>query len=292
MKNSFLLSILLFICFFVNGQNKKQQIELLTFRIDSINSILNSERLLAQQKISELSSTVQVLNKKIDGLTSELSLLNQQNKANISSIKNSEEKISILNKLIDLKNDTIKQLKTPPSLKKKMLTSLIGEHNLISISALAGMNTLLDYNIQKGKWIAKGSSLNQGIREGFDIRLNQDEISKLTSFKIIVNEDLSVNVSCKNKIYFSIPFDDAGMLFDIDLTNDYSMLPSNIEAKTTFLEEKLFLFATDKIQEAISTELSMNDLYINNAVYLSYDTKKKTFELTFFNGDNSSFEFK
>lgn len=292
MKNYLFLLILLFTCFFVRAQNKKHQIELLTFRIDSINSILNSERLQTQQKTIELSSTIQLLNNKIDGLTSELSFLNQQNKACINSIKVSEEKNSFLTKQIELKNDTIKLLKTPPSMKKRMLTSLIGEHKLISISALAGMNTLLDYYIQKGKWIAKGSSLNQGTREGFDIRLNQDELSKLTSFKIIVNEDLSVSVSCKNKIYFSIPYDDAGMLFDIDLSNEYSMLPSNIEAKTTFLEEKLFLFATDKIQESISTELSMNDLYISNSVYLLYDTKKKTFELTFFNGDNSSFEFK
>ncbi len=52
------------------------------------------------------------------------------------------------------------------SRKKSTLINLIGEHKLSSISGFMGANTMVDYSVENGKWIASGSSNSGGMREG------------------------------------------------------------------------------------------------------------------------------
>lgn len=292
MQKTVLLFVSLFVCSLVFAQNKKQQIEVLTLRIDSISAVLHTERAVSDLKITELTTTVDSLNKRVADLNKELTAAQQEMKVTTNKLNDAKAIISDLEKVLSLKNDTIKQLKAPPSLKRKTLTSLVGTHHLKSISASAGANTLLDFYKENGKWIADGSSIHEGTREGFDIELIQDDYDKLASYTITVQADLTVVIACKNKPYFTIPFNDNGMLFDLNTANDYLMLPPNLSETTTFQADKLFLFATDKITEAVSSELTVNEMYIGNAAYLFYDNKEKTFELFFFNGDPTSFVFR
>jgi hypothetical protein len=284
-----LLFLLVFAAVF--GQNKKQQLETLTARYDSITTVLATERATSARSINELSTSVEQLTKQLETLTADIARLNADKRANQLKINALTEQISLLNTKLQLKNDTIKQLKAPPSLKRKTLTSLVGTHPLMAISASAGANTLLDFYKENGKWVADGSSIHQAQREGFDIELIQDDYDKLASYTITVQTDLTVVISCKNKPYFTIPFNDNGILFDINTANDYLMLPPKLSETTTFQADKLYLFATDKITEAVSSELTVNEMFIGNAAYLFFDSKEKTFELFFFNGDPTSFVF-
>ena len=285
----FLLFLLTFAAVF--GQNKKQQLETLTARYDSLTTVLATERATSARSINELTASVEQLTKQLESLTADIARLNADKRANQLKLNNATEQLALLTAQLMLKNDTISQLKAPPSLKRKTLTNLIGAHPLTAISAASGANTLLDFYQKNGKWVADGSSIHQAQREGFDIELIQDDYDKLASYTITVQADLTVVIACKNKPYFTIPFNDNGMLFDLNTANDYLMLPPNLSETTTFQADKLFLFATDKITEAVSSELTVNEMYIGNAAYLFYDSKEKTFELFFFNGDPTSFLF-
>ena len=75
-------------------------------------------------------------------------------------------------------------LKKELSRKKSTLMNLIGEHKLSSISGFMGANTMVDYSIKNGKWIASGSSNSGGIREGSDIELSMHDLNKLKTMKI------------------------------------------------------------------------------------------------------------
>ena len=286
----FLLFLLTFAAVF--GQNKKQQLETLTARYDSLTTVLATERATSARSINELTASVEQLTKQLESLTADIARLNADKRANQLKLNNATEQLALLTAQLMLKNDTISQLKAPPSLKRKTLTNLIGAHPLTAISAASGANTLLDFYQKNGKWVADGSSIHQAQREGFDIELIQDDYDKLASYTITVQADLTVVIACKNKPYFTIPFNDNGMLFDLNTANDYLMLPPNLSETTTFQADKLFLFATDKITEAVSSELTVNEMYIGNAAYLFYDSKEKTFELFFFNGDPTSFLFR
>ena len=292
MQKTVLLFVSLFVCSLVFAQNKKQQIEVLTLRIDSISAVLQAERAVSDLKITELTTTVDSLNKRVADLNKELATAKQQELVTTQQLSAATTRNAEFEKVLALKNDTIKQLKAPPSLKRKTLTSLVGTHPLMAISASAGANTLLDFYKENGKWTADGSSLHQAQREGFDIELIQDDYDKLASYTITVQADLTVVIACKNKHYFTIPFNDNGIFFDLNTANDYLMLPPNLSETTTFQADKLFLFATDKITEAVSSELTVNEMFIGNAAYLFYDSKEKTFELFFFNGDPTSFVFR
>ncbi len=292
MQKTVLLFVSLFVCSLVFAQNKKQQIEVLTLRIDSISAVLQAERAVSDLKITELTTTVDSLNKRLADLNKELAAAKQQQLVTTQQLSAATKRNAEFEKVLALKNDTIKQLKAPPSLKRKTLTSLVGTHPLMAISASAGANTLLDFYKENGKWTADGSSLHQAQREGFDIELIQDDYDKLASYTITVQADLTVVIACKNKHYFTIPFNDNGIFFDLNTANDYLMLPPNLSETTTFQADKLFLFATDKITEAVSSELTVNEMFIGNAAYLFYDSKEKTFELFFFNGDPTSFVFR
>lgn len=284
-----LLFLLTFAAVF--GQNKKQQLETLTARYDSLTAVLVTERTTSTRSINELTASVEQLTKQQESLTADIARLNADKRANQLKLNNATEQLALLTAQLMLKNDTISQLKAPPSLKRKLLTSLVGTHQLSAISASSGANTLLDFYKENGKWKADGSSIHEGTREGFDIELIQDDYDKLASYAITVQADLTVVISCKNKPYFTIPFNDNGMLFDLNTANDYLILPPNLSETTTFQADKLFLFATDKIAEAVSSELTVNEMYIGNAAYFLYDSKEKTFELFFFNGDPTSFVF-
>lgn len=275
----------------VFSQNKKQQLEALTARYDSLTAVLVTERATSTRSINALTTSVEQLTTQIESLTAEIARLNSDKRANQLKLNTATEQLALLTAQLMQKNDTIKQLKAPPSLKRKLLTSLVGKHQLSAISASSGANTLLDFYKENGKWKADGSSIHEGTREGFDIELIQDDYDKLASYAITVQADLTVVISCKNKPYFTIPFNDNGMLFDLNTANDYLILPPNLSEITTFQADKLFLFATDKIAEAVSSELTVNEMYIGNAAYFLYDSKEKTFELFFFNGDPTSFVF-
>ena len=97
------------------------------------------------------------------------------------------------------------------SQKKSTLIKLKGEHKLSSISGFMGVNTMLDYYIENGKWIASGSSNSGGMREGYDIELSKEDLKKLQSMKIFVSDDLSISLICDNKEYFKSPFQEDEM---------------------------------------------------------------------------------
>ena len=92
------------------------------------------------------------------------------------------------------------------SKKKSLLRGLVGEHKLNSISGFMGANTTVDYYIEKGKWVANGSMIMEGERGGFEEELSPEVLGKLQSMKIVVKEDLSVQLECAGKAYFNTPY--------------------------------------------------------------------------------------
>ncbi|MBP6271942.1 MAG: hypothetical protein KA394_05305, partial [Fluviicola sp.] len=144
MQKTVLLFVSLFVCSLVFAQNKKQQIEILTLRIDSISAVLQAERAASDLKISELTTSIESLNKRVADLNKELATAKQQQLVTTQQLTAATSRNAEYEKVLALKNDTIKQLKAPPSLKRKTLTSLVGTYPLMAISASAGANTLLD----------------------------------------------------------------------------------------------------------------------------------------------------
>lgn len=172
------------------------------------------------------------------------------------------------------------------SRKKSTLINLKGEHQLSSISGFMGANTMVDYYIENGKWIASGSSNSGGMREGYDIELSKNDLEKLQSMKIVISEDLSLSLSCNNKEYFKTPFQEDGLSYFLKKSpKDYeSYMSKNLKSNSTFIDDYLYLYAKDNVKESEINYIDIVQVVVD-AIVLKYNTKTNEFEMILFYGD-------
>jgi len=170
--------------------------------------------------------------------------------------------------------------------KKAILEKVYGDHLLTSISALSGANTLYDYTKSHDDWYAEGSSISRARRIPFDIDLGPKELSILNSLIIRVKKDQSVDLLCKNKVLFSVPFENDVNNFKLSKSNEeYIMgVPKGLSAENNIIDNKLYLTAKDQLPYS---ELKEIDMVIEtaDAYSLAYNTQNDEFELTLFYAD-------
>lgn len=140
--------------------------------------------------------------------------------------------------------------------KKEILSTLVGEHYLESISGFAGANTLYDYVKKNGKWTASGSSINRGVRETYKISISAQDLSRLNTMKLVLNPDFSIQIYAGNKLIITAP-----------------STKNNLENKAIVLLER-------QLKE---TELgfTVGDYFDDeeNTILLTYDIEKRVFSL-------------
>lgn len=152
---------------------------------------------------------------------------------------------------------------------KEILSKLVGEHYLESISGFAGANTLFDYEKKNGKWTASGSSINRGRREGYKITISAQDLSRLNTMKLVLNSDFSAQLYVGNKLIITAPF-----------TNN------NVDNKAIVLLDR-------QLKE---TELGFTvGEYIDeeeNTILLTYDIEKRVFSLFISGFNKADYTFK
>lgn len=90
--------------------------------------------------------------------------------------------------------------------KAEILGDAKGEYYLLSISGFYGANSMADIYKEKGMWVASGSSISGGMREGYSFGLSNKEKKILSSFKIVVDEHLAVNITSEEVIIAKFPY--------------------------------------------------------------------------------------
>ena len=170
--------------------------------------------------------------------------------------------------------------------KKAILDRAKGLHSLGSISAFYGANTFYDYTIIDGVWSAEGSSISGAKRTPFDIDLGAEELAILNSLAVLVKEDMSIDVLCKNDVFFNVPFEDAGNNFKLSRENeDYIMgVPNGLSPKNNIIDDKLYLTVKDEVPYSEINEIDLV-IDISDSYSLLYNTQNDTFELTLFLAD-------
>jgi uncharacterized protein (TIGR02145 family) len=121
--------IIFFLSFTSFSQSKKEQIEILTIRVDSLNRVIGNERSSNQNKINELNSGVTKLESQITGLSSKLTTLNrelQDSKEDIlkkqKEIVENQIVISKLQSELKIKSDSLEIVKKEQSSQSYLVT--------------------------------------------------------------------------------------------------------------------------------------------------------------------------
>ncbi len=172
------------------------------------------------------------------------------------------------------------------SKKKALLAELVGEHSLVSISGAMGANTMVDYVKDNGGWSASGSSISQGMREGYNIDITSAEEKALLAAKVVVSKDLSVAVLYDGKTYFNTPFAEQKMFYKVkgSPTELSFNVPKELQSNSTFVGEYLYLYLQDALPETAIDGLNIVGVYADAAI-LMYHVKNQAFELRLFNAD-------
>lgn len=181
-----------------------------------------------------------------------------------------------------LKRSDLEEVNVVMKSKRQLLESLSGERKLKSISGSSGANGLFDYEIKNNKWVARGSALENGMRQAYPISISSDELSLLNSMKITVKQDLSITFTAGGKSYISIPFIENGLYYKIKSRDEGSdwPVPSQLRPSTTFLDGTLYLYAVDGVTED-NLDFAVN--YFGgeeSTLLLSYDPMNNLFSLT------------
>lgn len=195
---------------------------------------------------------------------------------------------------VEAKEKTKKEV--PKSEKEVILSELIGDHALTSISGFMGANTMVDYTLERGKWLAQGSAIEDGMRQAYDIDLERKDIILLSSMKIRVSKDLSVQLVCNGKTYYTMPMNANGMAYYLDNSpKKYSSnLPAKLSKSATIIGDYLYLYAKDNVSENEISSLNITEVFAD-VISISYNIKTKQFEMSLFYGDccdNSIYYFK
>jgi hypothetical protein len=210
----------------------------------------------------------------------------------ITSCGDSNEKNEDSSNQDTLSVNSSDQIANNPAFDKKeeLLSSLIGEHYLVSISANLGANTMDEYYLEDETWTAGGSANSGGERDGYDIDLSEDDLQKLKTAKIVVTEELEVYFSCDGETYFSSPFNATGMNYLLRGTpEDFIMgIPENLDPSTLFIDGYLFIYAKDQILESEISEIDIAGVYADAATIV-YDEETATFSMDLFYGDCCDF---
>jgi len=166
------------------------------------------------------------------------------------------------------------------STKESIIKSLIGTHDLNSISAFMGANTMVNYDKSKGVWKGFMSMIMMGRRDGEKIKITPDLLRKLNTMKIIVNEDLSMTLTCNNSTLVNVPFKADGMVLNIkEAFNDESQYGlDKIKPELTFSEGELFLYAQDALDENENLSYDIAEVGPNSMV-ISYSLKDRTLKV-------------
>lgn len=90
--------------------------------------------------------------------------------------------------------------------KAEILGDAKGQYYLSSISGFYGANSMADIYKEKGGWLASGSSISGGMREGYLFSLIKKEKKILSSFKIVVDDQLAVNIISEEVIIAKFPY--------------------------------------------------------------------------------------
>ena len=121
----FLIAIMSF-NFFGNTQSKKEQIEILNKRVDSLSEILGSERKInldKSTKISELTNTISNLESSISSLNAAMSKLSVESQSKITEIINLQAILKIKSDSLSLVIDELDKLKNQKLIYESSLNS-------------------------------------------------------------------------------------------------------------------------------------------------------------------------
>jgi hypothetical protein len=286
MRKGILLGLVLLTMIDCYGQNKKQQLEQMSRQVDSLQTLLDSERDQALKTIIMLNDQIKVLNIEHKELRDKNARRAERDEREIDYL---ERKLDSIQKKygiteIDSKsgqNENLIQLPILPLNKEEILLSAIGTYNLNSIEGSTGVNTMFATYKEGARWKSNSSENRSGERVTQTIKLTNKDVVLLNDLRMEVNADLSIKFYSGRKLIFDVPFIADGMEYKVGEDSlNYFM---GYSATTTFDGERLILMADDTVELSEFLKGTF-DHVSSDHLLLVYSMEDEAFYLDIFKG--------
>ena len=321
MKNNSILGTLLLLiaCFSALAQSKKEQIEILSARLDSFNRVLDEEKKNVLSQSAELKNTTLRFQNKVDSLDKLLANTKQELKKTEKDLNDSKTELQA--KEIELSKRTVQQkaledqiseltnkngqINTQLADANRELKGLVGRVKSLEDSigklkkpgkkALALNNVIGHHNLINISGFRRGEFVDfsvvnsdwKGIGSGkmgddYYLDLTKEDKQKLKSISIDVSEDLTLTLSCNGKDFLKLPFkeDSMGYFLKKEPSTYLYEFKEKIDPRTTFLDKYLYLCAQDLNKEN-EEEYHFLDIAETggNVIIVKLNSEKNQFEV-------------
>lgn len=170
--------------------------------------------------------------------------------------------------------------------KREILTHAIGTYVLDRISGSGGANNMWDSWRVKGQWKSVTADVVAARPDPSDVKLTHEDVRRLNSMTVTVDASLTTRLSVGDKVLLTIPYRDAGLVYDISQPHDRVVEDElkPLSPDTTVHDERLFLLARDKIDfvPAMSGSFLSDDNF--DIATVSYAIVDQNFEVRLWDG--------
>lgn len=195
-------------------------------------------------------------------------------------------------------SDTKGEVVEEQSEKFKLLTSMIGKHELSYIDGMVGMNSMFNFSSKDGVWKGEGSSNEGGERDGYDIEIGNMQLKKLKSLSIVVSEDLTVTLEGNGKTYCVIPYDEN--LKELKLDNskeymEYDVIPKDLSEEKSVFNSWHYLLVRDDLSKDLLYDINAAGAFDADYICIKVSENLKEFQMEMRAGaccDQATYVFK
>lgn len=168
------------------------------------------------------------------------------------------------------------------SAKFKLLTSMIGTHQLSSIDGMVGVNAMFNFAGKDGEWKGEGSSNMDGEREGYDIEIGEEQLAKLKTMAIVVSEDLTVTLECQGKTICKIPYTENLTEFKLNDSKEfleYEVIPKELSAEKSVFNSWHYLLVRNDYSKELMNAVNATESFDADFICIKVSENLKEFQV-------------
>lgn len=268
------------------GQSRKKQLETANARIDSLRTVLDSERNLSLKTIISLKEEIESLKgdliinqakytRSTEKYLDEIAYLQRKND---SLMGITQPKVVVE----DVNSTPVVVIEAAPN-KKEYLRNASGKYYLTAIIGSSHANTIFETYKEAGRWVSSSSYTTvDGKRSTSPNKLLNKDAMILNELHLEIDSKLTVKFLNDRKLILEVPFNENGMDFNVSQAADIHFADFNTE--TTFKDGMLVLYANDKVN--YSKELAGNfNVITSDHILITYSKEEDTFYIKIFKNE-------
>lgn len=265
------------------GQSKKKQLIAANARIDSLQSVLDSERNMSLKTIISLKEEIELLKGDLIVNEAKYTRSTERYLDEIAYLQRKNDSLLGITKpkvvLEELSSNPVIVTENAPN-KKEYLNNAKGKYYLTTIVGSNKANSIFETYKEAGRWVSNSTYTTvEGKRSVTSNKLLNKDAMTLNELHLDIDSKLTIKFLNDRNLILEVPFNENGLDYNVSEAADKHF--GDYNRSTIFIDSTLVLYLNDKVD--YSKQLAGNfDVVTSDHVLLTYSKKEDTFYLKIF----------